>query len=305
MKTEQKWIIARERRELMHLMDRPPTKIPNRRVDENLIIASWNIRNFGAKKSDRAVQYIADIVERFDIVAIQEVKDDLSGLQRLQKILPGNYKILVSDPTGNHERFAFLFDKRTIISTGMVGEIGLPIDAKTHCGFQLQRVPYCASFRAGRFDFVIVDAHIFYGKERQGNFRAQEIDALVGEIVRQSKTATAFDRDFFLVGDFNIPGPESRFLKPLVDQGLIMPPGMATTCTNSEGTKTYDKIAWAPRPAFQFSGKFGTVPFDRVLYREPGSPGAKKEISDHRPLWAEFHINKLTQELDQIINRES
>jgi hypothetical protein len=27
-----------------------------------------------------------------------------------------------------------------------------------------------------------------------------------------------------------------------------------------------------------------------------------KKISDHLPLWTEFQINKLTQELDQIIN---
>jgi len=27
-----------------------------------------------------------------------------------------------------------------------------------------------------------------------------------------------------------------------------------------------------------------------------------KKISDHLPLWAEFQINELTQELDQIIN---
>ena len=31
----------------------------------------------------------------------------------------------------------------------------------------------------------------------------------------------------------------------------------------------------------------------------------KKKISDHLPLWAEFQINKLTQELDQIINPEN
>jgi len=28
----------------------------------------------------------------------------------------------------------------------------------------------------------------------------------------------------------------------------------------------------------------------------------KKKISDHLPFWAEFQINKLTRELDQIIN---
>jgi endonuclease/exonuclease/phosphatase family metal-dependent hydrolase len=301
----EEWITANERRELMNLMDSGPTKIPNRRVDENLILATWNIQNFGAKKSDRAIQYIADIVERFDIVAIQEVKTDLSGLARLQSKLPGNYKILVSDPTGNNERFAFLYDKRTVINTGLVCEIGFTVDPKTHTAFQLHRMPYCASFRAGRFDFVIVDAHIFFGKKKEEEFRAKEIVALVDFVISQSKSAKAFDQDFFLVGDFNIPDRNSRFFKPLADRGFIMPKGLDTMGTNLEGTKTYDKIAWVPRKSFSFSGAYSTLPFGDILFKESGSPGAKKEISDHRPLWAEFYINKLTQELDQIINRGS
>ena len=95
--------IAKERQALMNLMDQGPFKVPNRRVDENLLIATWNIQHFSNRKSRRALQYIADICERFDIVALQEVKTDLRGLARLQALLPGNYKILVSDPTGNYE----------------------------------------------------------------------------------------------------------------------------------------------------------------------------------------------------------
>jgi len=100
--------IAGERVELMRVMDTQPYKIPSRHLNENLIIATWNIEQFSNRHSNRAIQYIADICERFDIIALQEVKTDLRGLKRLQEKLPGNYRILVSDPTGNHERFAFL-----------------------------------------------------------------------------------------------------------------------------------------------------------------------------------------------------
>lgn len=73
---------------------------------------------------------------------------------------------------------------------------------------------------------------------------------------------------------------------------------------NFSQTKPFDKIAWLPRPDFRFSGKFSVVPFGKVLYKEPGQPtnAARKEISDHLALWTEFEVNKLTQELDQIIN---
>ncbi|AKH38539.1 MULTISPECIES: hypothetical protein [Nitrosomonas] len=88
MLTEQQ-IIASERQELMKLL----AKVPLRSVDENVLIASWNIAQFSDKKKKRALQYIADICERFNIVAIQEVKSNLRGLAKLQELLPGNYKM--------------------------------------------------------------------------------------------------------------------------------------------------------------------------------------------------------------------
>jgi endonuclease/exonuclease/phosphatase family metal-dependent hydrolase len=39
-----------------------------------------------------------------------------------------------------------------------------------------------------------------------------------------------------------------------------------------------------------------------VLYQDLPSKDRKKQISDHLPLWAEFKINELTQQLTQIIN---
>ncbi len=298
-------LIARERRDLMDLMGSEPYAIPGRCVDENILIATWNIQAFGNRHSDRAIQYIADICERFDIIAIQEVKTDLRGLGRLQQKLPGNYKILVTDPTGNNERFAFLYDKRTVIQTGLACEIGFDVPGKTHTGFQLHRMPYCVSFRAGRFDFVIVSAHIYYGKGADVKFRKREIKALVDFVHKRSRKerAKVFDRDFFVVGDFNIPDAGSEFFDALVSKGFKMPEDMDSLGTNFAGTKTYDKIAWVQRKSFTLTGKFNTVPFGDVLFQEKKSRGAKKEISDHRPLWAEFKVNKLTQELDQIINR--
>ena len=76
-------IIAKERKALMKLMDEGPFKIPSRRVDGNIIIATWNIQQFTNNKSRRALQYMADICERFDLIALQEIKTDLRGLSRL------------------------------------------------------------------------------------------------------------------------------------------------------------------------------------------------------------------------------
>jgi len=37
-----------------------------------------------------AIYYIAEIIDKFDLVAIQEVHKDLSGVKRLLEVLGGN-----------------------------------------------------------------------------------------------------------------------------------------------------------------------------------------------------------------------
>lgn len=305
-------IIAKERKALMELMDNVPYRIPRREVDENILIATWNIAQFSNKKTERALQYMADICERFDLIAIQEVKSDLRGLARLQKKMPGHYQVLVCDPTGNYERMVFLFDTRTVQSTGLVCEIGYSGTLRDPVAFQFNRMPYCASFRAGRFDFVVASVHIAEASSLGAEglaLREEEIDLLVKFLKRRSKqeAGKVFDRDFFVVGDFNIQQDGDRFFQKLVqgpDPKFVMPAGMDTLGTNLSRTKTFDKIAWLERPDFKFSGEFGVVPFNEVLYVHSSDPAseARKRVSDHLPLWAEFRINELTQELDQIIN---
>ena len=82
--------IVLERQALMRVMDTQPYTVLSRKLNENLIIASWNIKHFSNRHTNRAIQQIADIYERFDLIALQEVKTDLRGLQRLQQRLPGN-----------------------------------------------------------------------------------------------------------------------------------------------------------------------------------------------------------------------
>ena len=220
--------------------------------------------------------------------------------------MPGNYRILVSDPTGNSERFAFLYDKRTVIPTGLVCEIGFNVTAKTHAGYQLHRMPYCASFRAGRFDFVIASAHIYFGKSKAERAqRAKEIGELAKFIAKRAKTERnkVFDREFFVVGDFNIEKEGDEFFDALIAEKFVMPDKLKSLKTNFKRNKTYDKIVWRKRKSFSPTGELNVVPFGDAVFREMDKNGAKKEISDHLPLWAEFQINRLTQELDQIINR--
>jgi len=128
MPTQQQ--IAIERKTLMELMDSKLTyngrtyPVAKRMVDENLVIGTWNIEKLGRRHDKRALQYIADIIERFDVVALQEVVTYLENLETIMDLLPGDYDILLSDVTGNSERFAFIYDRRTVSTTGFVTDLG-------------------------------------------------------------------------------------------------------------------------------------------------------------------------------------
>lgn len=110
-----------------------------------------------------------------------------------------------------------------------------------------------------------------------------------------------FDRDFFVVGDFNIEAKGDRFFKALKDRNFKMPEKLDTLTTNFLRSGTYDKIAWVDRDDFKFDGKINVVPFYQAVYQDKTPPGGKQEISDHLPLWAEFKINELTRQSNSVL----
>ena len=60
-------------------------EIPVKTLDKNILIATWNIREFDSaaygKRSTEAMAYITEIIDRFDLVAVQEVRDDLDTVE--------------------------------------------------------------------------------------------------------------------------------------------------------------------------------------------------------------------------------
>ena len=76
--------------------------------------------------------------------------------------------------SGNNERAAFVYDSDKISELEMIGEVAVPpsdtryinlpgIDRK-YKGFD--RNPYFVSFQSGNFDFVIANAHLFFGDDK-------------------------------------------------------------------------------------------------------------------------------------------
>ena len=150
--------------ELEKLREDLDNSIPAKELDRNLLIATWNIRAFGgltkkwkASSSDspkrdlHALLCIAEIVSRFDVIAIQEVCGDLRALRHMLKVLNPAWQFLMTDVTrgdaGNRERIAFLFDTRKVRLSGLACELVIPPDelgkiAQDALQEQFARTPY-------------------------------------------------------------------------------------------------------------------------------------------------------------------
>ena len=97
--------------------------LPEGGREASLVLASFNIRKLGSSKNrEREIDFLATFCAKCDLVAIQEVQDNLQGLRSLKermesKIAGDNeFGIVVSDITGAvpgesgmAERLAFIY----------------------------------------------------------------------------------------------------------------------------------------------------------------------------------------------------
>ena len=56
-------------------------EIPEKTSFNSLLLATWNIRKFGEGRMAESYFYIAEIISRFDLVAIQEVMGNRKALE--------------------------------------------------------------------------------------------------------------------------------------------------------------------------------------------------------------------------------
>lgn len=234
--------------------------IPEKTVDQNILIATWNIREFDSssygKRIDEALFYIAEIVSRFDLMAVQEVRDDLAGLNKVMRILGKWWKVIYTDTTegskGNHERLAFVYDSRKLRFNGLAGEVVIPDIAvrekgkKTiyHPAQQLFRTPFIASFQAGWFKFMISTAHIVYGKSiKDDPVRVKEIELLSDFLAKKIRGKHAEAKNLVLLGDFNIFHPKNKTFA-MVTKNFTVPEAIQKLPSNAPKNKHYDQIAY-------------------------------------------------------------
>jgi len=303
---------------LLALRDQLDREVPQRTLVDTLLLATWNIREFDSKKygrrADEALFYIAEIISRFDLVAVQEVNENMEALVRLQRILGGWWNYLVTDVTegtqGNRERLAFLYDGRKVRMTGLAGEIVLPSKKTKETGFepvvQFARTPFIAGFGAGWFKFMLATVHIIYGAAQAADpRRVAEINELAAFFQKRAAKELEKENNLILLGDFNIFNVEDATFQALTDHGFIIPTQIQKLPSNVEGSKHYDQIAFLPRREMNLAKiKAGAFNFYKTVYRDEDANDYKSEMgkgdykawrtfqmSDHFPLWVELRID--------------
>ncbi len=298
--------------------------IPAKTLDRNILIATWNLRAFGnltekweitekdsPKRNLHALRCIRDIVSRFDIIAIQEVRDNLKCMRHLMKALGRNWMFIMTDVTkgsaGNFERLAFVFDTRKVKLSGLAGEIVLPqealkadeADAMTE---QFARTPYAVSFYSEGRTFILCTLHVKYGQVPQD--RIPELKAIAQWLHDWAKEMQTWRHDLIPLGDFNIDRKDDDLYKAFTSTGLTVPADLLNQPRTifSDPSKPdlnhfYDQIAWFTQkkeiPELTLKYVSGGI-FDFVPYAMSSLKLTRNQlsyrISDHYPLWAEFDV---------------
>ena len=245
---------------LLLLREKLAEQVPKRTINETLLLATWNIREFDSSKygtrSDEAMYYIAEIISHFDLVAVQEVNADLDALNRLMSILGDWWKFIVTDVTvgtaGNRERGAFVYDSRKVIFGGLAGQVVIP-DKKVRGKAlqpqqQLARSPFLCGFKSGYLRFILCSVHIYYGTSVANDpRRLEEIEVLSQFLVNRVEDEYSWARSLVLLGDFNIFSTDDPTFKAIVDAGFFIPPQFREVTSNAAGGKHFDQMAFVSR----------------------------------------------------------
>jgi hypothetical protein len=299
--------------------------LPRKVIDSNLLVGTWNIRAFSQiypewdenpgnpKRNLRSLVYISEVITRFDVIAIQEVKSDTSGIRFLMdKFLGPDWGLLISDvstgDTGNSERLSFIYDKRRVQPSGLAGELVLPATPEGNPVIQFDRTPYIVGFKSAKESYSLLTAHIKYGST--ANERIPELTAFakfIAKELRDRANAEGEEKNLIILGDFNIDQRgDNPLFQAFVSTGLVVPPQLLNLKTTyNTNAKYYDQIAWFMGDHNLIdSGHAGVIDFAGAVFKEMSLSDMSYRMSDHFPLWVEFITDRSNERMAHILAKD-
>jgi len=291
-------------------------------LSRNLLVGTWNVRDFDrvtnkwrSATGDSSIRDLSDVlcigevVRRFDVVAVQDVRKSARAFLLMMQALGEGWAFLVTDVTrgkeGNDERLAFVFDTGGVRPSGLACELvvaaedaGISEDVLTK---QFAWTPYAVSFASGSDSMTLVTLHVTYGQSSKD--RMGELEGIALWLARWAKEGDPWAGNLIALGDFNIDRKGDPLYQAFTSTGLRHPDALnyvPRTVFDNPNPKAkpnlahfYDQIAW-------FTGDQG-VPMLSLGYRNAGMfdftgglipstviKNLSCRVSDHFPLWVEF-----------------
>jgi endonuclease/exonuclease/phosphatase family metal-dependent hydrolase len=246
-------------------------------------LVSWNIQNFGKSKSTIEINFIANTLKNYDIIAIQEVVAGYGGAQAVAKLADelnrkgSKWDYVISDPTSStpykKERYAFIW------KTASVKKIGRAwLEKKYH--LEIDREPFYCTFEYKKNKFTLVNFHAIT-KSQQPETEIKYFKFL---------PAIYPDLNLLFVGDFNCPQSHKVFipLKKMGYQSILVNQKTSlkqTVKNNNYLASEYDNM-------FYNSSKINRIDKGVIsFYNNFSSLKEARLISDHIPIWFEFSLN--------------
>jgi endonuclease/exonuclease/phosphatase family metal-dependent hydrolase len=319
-------------------------KIPAKKADENLLVASWNVKEFGhtTQRLYESYFYIAEVISRFDLVVVQEIKSTLKGLDTVMRILGSDWDYLINDITdgvdGNSERSAYLFNKKRVRLSGLAGEITLWSELTENSEIkQLKRTPYMTGFKSGWKSFAVISFHLHPGDDDEDTeFRKEEVELILEAL--EKKEDGLWTRNLVLAGDFNLYETDTETVELINNAGYTEVEGLEGKDTNVSESEAYDRLFVRKSNYFQIlkddqGVENGDVfkPFEYVfvqnehtqykadmievygggqdLENDADALGRyfsqywkRNQISDHNPIWFEISIDSSVRFLESKLD---
>ena len=239
--------------------------------------------DFGYSKSDSEIEFIADILKNYDVVAIQEVVAGYGGAQAVTRLNDelnrkgSKWDYVVSDPTSGgsykRERYAFLW------KTSQLKRVGNPW-LENHYNQEIDREPFFMTFQNGSKQFTLVTFHAIT-KTMQPETE-----------IKYFKFMPALYPDKLLIfsGDFNLPCSHTVF-NPLKSMGW-------KSILENQKTSLKQECVLSDCLASEFDNVFYPTKYISLIksgvvhfYRSFPSLKDARVISDHIPIFMEFNLN--------------
>lgn len=245
-------------------------------------LISWNIENLGKSKSDKEINFIANTLKSYDIIAIQEVVAGDGGAQAVAKLAAelnrkgSKWDYVISDPTSSSayktERYAFIW------KTAIVKKIGKAwLEVKYN--LEVDREPFYCTFEYNKKLFTVVNFHAIT-KSRQPETEIKYFKFLPDEYP---------NLNLLFVGDFNCPQSHTVFI-PLKKMGYL--PLFVNQKTTLKKDNDKEQYLASEFDNIFFNNKFKKINSGVIhFYKNFKSLEEARVISDHIPIWFEFSLN--------------